>query len=70
MEDQPDSSVQILNNTSKEPLHVFFQVLDLSEKWSKLDSFLASVIFQSFRLENGTPVNTTFGKKGVSQNRD
>tara|TARA_Y100000385_G_C13102446_1_gene645414 strand:- start:2891 stop:4015 length:1125 start_codon:yes stop_codon:yes gene_type:complete len=36
MEDQPDSSVQILNNTSKEPLHVFFQVKDMREKWSKL----------------------------------
>ena len=45
MEDQPDSSVQILNNTSKEPLHVFFQVLDLSEKWSKLDSFFSECHF-------------------------
>ena len=36
MEKQPESSVQILNNTSKEHLHVFLQVKDMSERWSKL----------------------------------
>lgn len=36
MEKQPESSVQILNNTSKEHLHVFLQVKDMNEKWDKL----------------------------------
>ena len=36
MAEQPDSSVQILNNTSKNPLHVFMGVTEMSERWTKI----------------------------------
>ena len=36
IENQPSSSVQLLNNTSKEHLHIFLQVSDMNQRWKKL----------------------------------